>query len=111
MYDETWNDNAEVDVSIKVIAAMRKLFRWHRGGLEESLATTVEVSSFSEVEAMITGENGQGFPEGYFSNVRTSFCGHDSARCGEEWDDTYYVIADTKKYKDCVVGMCNFSAE
>ena len=29
---------------------MRKLFRHHRGGLAESLATTVEVNSFADIE-------------------------------------------------------------
>ena len=90
---------------------MRKLFRWHRGGLEESLATTVEVASFSEVEAMITGENNQGFPAGYFFNVRASYCGDDSMRCGEEWKSAYYIVADSRHHKECAIGMCNFPKE
>lgn len=90
---------------------MRKLFRWHRGGLEESLATTVEVGSFSDIERMITGENEQGFPVGYFSNVRTKYVGDDSARGGNEWKETYYVIADCQAHECGVLGMCNFSEE
>ena len=90
---------------------MRKLFRWHRGGLEESLATTVEVGSFSDIERMITGENNQGFPMGYFSNVRTKYVGDDSTRCGNEWKETYYVIADCQAHECGVLGMCNFSEE
>ena len=90
---------------------MRKLFRWHRGGLEESLATTVEVGSFLDIERMITGENDQGFPAGYFFNVRAKYCGDDSARCGEEWKATYYVVADCQAHESAVLGMCNFSEE
>lgn len=90
---------------------MRKLFRWHRGGLEESLATTVEVQNFSDIERMITGENNQGFPAGYFSNVRAKYCGDDSNRCGREWKETYYVLADCRAHKDGVLGMCNFCDE
>ena len=90
---------------------MRKLFRWHRGGLEESLATTVEVQNFSDIERMITGENNQGFPAGYFSNVRAKYCGDDSNRCGREWKETYYVLADSRAHEDGVLGMCNFCDE
>lgn len=87
---------------------MRKLFRWHRGGLEESLATTVEVGEFSDIERMITGANDQGFPAGYFSNVQARYVGDDSARCGEEWRTTYYVVADCQTHEGGVLGMCNF---
>lgn len=90
---------------------MRKLFRWHRGGLAESLATTVEVHDFLDIELMVTGENDQGFPAGYFSNVRTSYVGDDSARCGEEWKATYYVVADCPTHEGGVLGMCNFSKD
>ena len=91
---------------------MRKLFRWHRGSLEDSLATTIEVESFDEIEDIITNKSSeQGIPNGYFSNIRTKFIADDSARCGEEWKSTYYVIADTTRDKDCAVGMCNFAKE
>lgn len=88
---------------------MRKLFRWHRGGLDESLATTVEVGSFLDIDRMITGVNDQGFPAGYFSNVRAKYVGDDSERCGEEWKATYYVVADCQAHESAVLGMCNFS--
>ena len=91
---------------------MRKLFRWHRGSLEESLATTVEVQSFEEIEKLVTElSTFQGIPAGYYKNVRTKFVADDSARCGEEWKTTYYVIADCCQFKDGAVGMCNFSKE
>lgn len=91
---------------------MRKLFRWHRGGLEESLATTIEVQSFDEIEnLLINNSSDQGIPNGYFSNIRTRYIADDSARCGEEWKTTYYVIADNVHHTDCAVGMCNFAKE
>lgn len=89
---------------------MRKLFRWHRGGLRESLDTTVEVNDFKEVEKLVLDMNGSGFPLGFYSNVRTEYCCDDSSRCGEEWRETYYVIADTPDFKGQAVGMSNFSS-
>ena len=76
--------------------------------MDESLATTVEVGSFLDIDRMITGVNDQGFPAGYFSNVRAMYVGDDSARCGDEWKETYYVIADCQAHKGGVLGMCNF---
>lgn len=85
---------------------MTKLFRWHRGGLKESLATAIEVNDFSDVEEIVCTSDG--FPVGFFSNVRTEYCGDDSARCGELWSKTYYVLADSKQGRNAVVGMSNF---
>ena len=79
--------------------------------MDESLATTVEVGSFADIERMITEENDQGFPAGYFSNVRTKYVGDDSARCGKDWESTYYVVADCQAHEGSVLGMCNFSDE
>lgn len=91
---------------------MRKLFRWHRGGLEESLATVVEVQSFDDIERIVTElSSSQGIPAGFFSNVRTEYVTDDSSRCGEEWSSTYYVVADCRQFKGGVVGMCNFPKE
>lgn len=83
---------------------MRKLFRWHRGGLEESLATMVEVNDFADIERIVKEEWGD-----YCSNLNTVYCGDDSRRIGEEWEETYYVVADFKKGgKQQCIGMCNF---
>ena len=91
---------------------MRKLFRWHRGSLEDSLATTVEVQGFEEIQKIVTElSTSQGIPAGFFSNVRAKFVADDSARCGEEWKATYYILADCSQFKEGVVGMCNFSKE
>jgi hypothetical protein len=87
---------------------MKKLFRWHRGGLEESLATMVEVQSFEDIERKIDVEWNNLIPN-YFTNINTSFCGDDSERLGEDWKETYYVVADCKEGKGCAIGFCNFS--
>lgn len=83
---------------------MRKLFRHHRGLLADSLKTTVEVSSFSDIEELVKKEWGQ-----YCTNLNTKYVGDDSSRAGEEWKETYYVLADFKDgYKQQCIGMCNF---
>lgn len=83
---------------------MRKLFRWHRGGLDESLATMVEVQSFEDIERKMND-----LIPNYYTNICTSFCGDDSERLGAEWKETYYVVADCKEGKGCAIGFCNFS--
>ena len=91
---------------------MRKLFRWHRGSLEDSLATVVEVQDFDDIERLVIEQSSsQGIPDGFFSNVKTKYVADDSSRCGEEWKSTYYVIADCNQFKEGVVGMCNFPKE
>lgn len=84
---------------------MRKLFRHHRGGLAESLATMVEVSCFEDVERIVKEEWGD-----YFSNLCTMYVGDDSLRIDEEWKETYYVVADLKHgyFKQQCIGFCNF---
>lgn len=83
---------------------MRKLFRHHRGGLQESLDTMVEVSCFTDIERTLLNEWGD-----YCSNFNTLYVGDDSARIGEEWKTTYYVLADFKGgHKQQCVGFCNF---
>lgn len=84
---------------------MRKLFRHHRGGLQESLDTMVEVSDFSDIEQIVKEEWGD-----YCTNVNTVFAGDDSDRINEEWKETYYVVADLKGgNKQQCIGMCNFA--
>ncbi len=61
-------------------------FRFHRGGLEESLKTTIEINSIEELKSKI----------GNPTNIEFQHCGMD-ARIN--WD-TYYVIADDK-----IIGM------
>lgn len=84
---------------------MRKLFRHHRGGLAESLATTVEVNDFADIEKIVKEEWGN-----YCSNLNTVLAGNDSDRISEEWKETYYVVADFKGgHKQQCIGMCNFA--
>ena len=83
---------------------MRKLYRHHRGGLAESLETMVEVQSFEDIERIISSEWGE-----YCSNLNTIYVGDDSYRIGEEWKETYYVVADIRRgQKQQCIGMCNF---
>lgn len=86
---------------------MRKLFRHHRGGLAESLATTVEVNNFADIEKIIDEVWGD-----FCSNLNTEYIADDSRRAGEDWKATYYVLADFKggSRQQCI-GMCNFPKE
>lgn len=84
---------------------MRKLYRHHRGGLAESLETMVEVCCFEDIERIVREEWGE-----YCTNINTVYAGDDSDRIGEEWKETYYVVADFKKApKQQCIGMCNFA--
>ena len=86
---------------------MRKLFRHHRGGLAESLATAVEVNDFADIEKIIQKEWGD-----CCSNPNTEYVGDDSHRAGEDWKTTYYVLVDFKGgHKQQCIGMCNFPKE
>lgn len=87
---------------------MRKLFRWHRGGLEESLATTKEVTCFDDIVKVVREfEESLGIAD-YYSNIDTRFVADDSRRLGEEWKETYYVVADSRGCKALCLGYCNF---
>ena len=90
---------------------MRKLFRWHRGGLEESMATVVEVNDFSDIEAIVRKDGASFGKQDYYKNLNTKFAADDSRRLGEEWKETYYVIADFSYWKEQCIGSCNFAKE
>lgn len=86
---------------------MRKLFRHHRGGLQESIDTMVEVNDFTDIERIISHEWGN-----YCTNLNTLYVGNDSRRTGEDWKATYYVLADFKGgHKKQCIGFCNFPKE
>ena len=57
---------------------MRKLFRHHRGGLAESLATTVEVNNFADIEKIVNEVWGD-----FCSNLNTNYVADDSWRAGK----------------------------
>lgn len=68
----------------------------------------VDVQSFDDIERKVEEEMNDLIPN-YFTNINTSFCGDDSERLGEEWKETYYVLADFQGHKQQCIGMCNFS--
>lgn len=65
-------------------------FRWHRGGLDESMATVQEVGSFEELQAIIHAHHKEIWPHMDFTTeIKFSYCGPDP-RIG--WD-TWYVLS------------------
>lgn len=83
---------------------MKKLFRFHRGTLAESLDTTIEVSGFAELLEKVMETFGDSI-----SNVQIKKeCIHDS-RLPEDWNEVcFYVVADFDGYKEQCIGMSNF---
>lgn len=80
---------------------MKKLYREHRGGLAESLATTIECPN-GLTDIVKHYENDK-----VFSNIRI----RKENICDDrlpEWETTHYVIADFLGGGSGVVGMCNF---
>ena len=87
----------------------KKVFRWHRGGLAESLETTIEVSSISDMTTYIL-EDYQ--VKNYLHNIRISEQTiDDSARSGALWEKTHRVLADFEEYTGQCIGYCNFIAD
>lgn len=89
----------------------RRLFRWQRGGLKESLDTTVVVEDFSGVEDVVNRHCEDLGMKGLYYDLSTRFNADDSDRCGDEWKTTFYVIASVKGEGRCVLGYCNFPKE
>ena len=85
---------------------MRKLFREHRGSLEESLETTIECpNGLSDIKKYF--ESNSPF-NGYYNGIRMDLSMRDN-RLSEEWGNRQYVvIAETKDRKTVVLGFCNF---
>lgn len=83
---------------------MKKLFRFHRATLDESLATTIEVSGLSDlITKIMNALNGE------ISNIKIKRHPWHDVKQPEEWGDTYfYVVGDKDGYKDYLVGECNF---
>lgn len=80
-----------------------KLFRRHRGGLSESLDTTVEVKNLKELRKYIKSELG------FSSNVKIKKDPVKDNRLPPEWGNlSYYVVADIGDYKEVCIGMTNF---
>lgn len=85
---------------------MRRLFRFHRGGLAESLETTIEVKGLYELKQILAKE----LP--YVHNVRIRRTWIPDDRLPEEWNGgCHYVVADFDGYIGQCIGMCNFYEE
>lgn len=83
---------------------MKKLFRFHRGSLADSLATTIEVSGFAELFDKVMETYGDSI-----SNVKIKKDGIRDPRLPEEWNELcFYVVADFDGYKEQCIGMSNF---
>ena len=80
-----------------------KLFRRHRGGLSESLSTTIEVKNLKELKKYIKSELG------FSRNVKIKEDPVKDRRLPPEWGGlSYYVVADVGDYKELCIGMTNF---
>lgn len=85
---------------------MRKLFRFHRGSLAESLQTTIDVIDLYELRQMLA----EVLP--YAHNVRISRVENRDDRLPAAWGSvSRYVLADFDGYSGQCVGMCNFYEE
>ncbi|WP_290437757.1 hypothetical protein [Muribaculum intestinale] len=83
---------------------MKKLFRFHRGSLAESLDTTIEVSGFAEVLEKVMETYGDSI-----SNIKIKKEGLHDPRLPEDWNELcFYVVADCDGYKEQCIGMSNF---
>lgn len=84
----------------------KKLFRFHKGGLDESMKTCVKVKNLRDIEQRVKiyyNEMGANIQSVEIESRPVD----DSERLGDDWENTYYVIAHTKDAK-FVAGMCNF---
>lgn len=83
---------------------MKKLFRFHRGSLDESLATTIEVSGFAELLYKVMATYGDSI-----CNVKIQKKYIHDPRLPKEWNEIcFYVVADFDGYKEQCIGMSNF---
>lgn len=84
----------------------KRLFRFHKGGLDESMKTCVKVENLKDIEQRVKiyyNEMGANIQSVEIESRSVD----DSERLGDDWENTYHVIAHTKDAK-FVAGMCNF---
>lgn len=100
-FDEHCADIVEDEIKkYKDSIAPKKLMRFHRGSLKESLATTIEVSGFDELKSIVISKYGSR-KVGIYPKVITDH------RQPEWWGELcFHIIAD-----DCCVGFSNFFEE
>lgn len=86
-----------------------RLFRWHRFGLSESLESTVEVHSLSQMISFILKD----FPaDNYLHNIRIGPVNFTYSNLyGKEWEECHHVLADFEGYTGQCIGYCNFIAD
>lgn len=90
---------------------MKKLFRFNRGLLDESLATTTEVSGLEELREKVA-DCVAWADRNYFKNIRIKNEVYNDPRLPAEWGGiSYYVIADFDGYTGQCIGACNFYEE
>lgn len=86
----------------------KKLFRFHRGLLADSLATTIEVMGLTHLIKEINAV----YPKGHLRNIRIKNEPINDFRLPEEWNGvSYYVVADFDGYEGQCIGMSNFYEE
>lgn len=89
----------------------KRLFRWQRRGLNESLETMIEVENFADIEDAVNKHCETLGMKGLYCDLRTKFNGDDSDRCGDEWKTTFYVIATVLGEGPHIIGYSNFPKE
>ena len=82
----------------------KKLFRERRGSnLADSLLTLCEVNGLDEIEKIYNKNH-----DNLFCNFTIDdYSVDDSERLGEDWEESYYVVADFG-CESYVIGYCNF---
>lgn len=89
-----------------------RLFRFHKGTLEDSLKTVEKVLSKKDIKKIFDAKMNMfdmnNDPYWTDISIDTDFV-DDSDRCGDEWQETHYV----KAYSPMddvwhIIGMCNF---
>lgn len=90
---------------VRKATEMKKLFRFHRGSLADSLATTIEVEDFYDLMEKIK----ENYTLCRLENIRIAKKAMVDHRLPQEWDNiSFYVLADFDGYKGQCIGMCNF---
>lgn len=86
---------------------METLFRFHRGGLAESLETTVFVTGLSAIKKYVNDTNPILYKS--LSNIRIRKEPYLDDRLPKEWGSVEYkVVADINWCKGMCIGYTNF---
>ena len=87
---------------------MKKIFREHRGGLKESLATTIECPNGLSDIALYFEKNSTLSQYWFADNISIGEPMRDD-RLPEEWGNRQYIVtARGKDGNKFVLGFCNF---